>query len=150
MHVRGQIREAFRTDMSAIAALTGRVQFDTDEIQEDTSLPWAEVSVGDEPEITHETLGGASGAILSRNLIVYTDIFLRATTETLLAAEDIAASVEAAVASSTLLLALCRSWFLAGIEVIKDNEGEKPLLCMRLQWSVNYATNERNATVAIP
>lgn len=150
MHVRGQIREAFRTDMSAIPALAGRVQFDTDEIQDDTATPWVEVSVGDEPEIAHETLAGSSGAVLSRTVVVYTDIFYRATTEALLASEDIAASIEAAVASSTLLLALCRSWFLSGIEVVKDTEGEKPLLCLRLEWSVNYATNERNATVAIP
>lgn len=150
-HVRAQIREALRGAISALASISSdRVIYDTDEIPEDTSREWVEVGIGNE-DISHDTLGSSSaGAILRRELVVNTDIYYRARTEALLLAEAIAADVETAIATSSALLALCQSWFLAGIEVVRDDEGEQPLVRLRLQWLVTYATNERDPTVAIP
>lgn len=151
MHVRGQIRAAWRAELVTVAGLDdAHVFFDSDEMLQQGDLPCACVWLGDE-EIEHATLGGGNaGALLIRRALVHTDILYRARSEALLAAEEIAAAVETKIATSTALLALCQSWFPQGIEVVRDAEGSVPAVMLRLQWLVTYATNERDPTVAIP
>lgn len=150
MHVRGQIRSAATADLVTVAGLDAdHVFFDSDEMLQQVDLPCACVWLGDE-EIEHETLGGSTGAILGRRVLMHVDLLHRARADALVAAEEIAALVETKIATSTGLLALCRSWFLQGIEITRDAEGSLPTVRLRMQWLITYATNERTPTVAIP
>lgn len=149
MHVRGQLRAAAKADLILVAGLDAdHVFFDSDEMLQQSDLPAACVWMGDE-EIEHESLGGASGAMLKRTVIMNVDIIHRARADALLAAEDIAAAIEAKIAVSTGILALARSWFPQGITITRDDAGSLPIVRLRMQWLVTYATNERDPTVAI-
>lgn len=149
MHVRGQIREVFRAELSTLASLGNRIFFDSDEVPQEEELPCAVVEVGDE-EITHETLGGSSGATLQRDTQVTVVIFYQARTEGLIAAEDILATLETRMALSSALLAIVRSSFPQQIAVVRNTDGSQPAVGLRIQWLVTYSTNERDPTVSIP
>lgn len=136
--------------LEAVDGLSAETVFlDSDEILQDTELPCVCVEIGDE-QIEHESLGGSTGSTLKRDTQVNVDILHRARRDALLEAEDIAARIETAIATSTALLNLARSWFPQGIEIHRDSEGSVPSVRMRLQWLVTYSTNERDPTVAIP
>lgn len=149
MHVRGQIREVFRTELSTLASLGNRIFLDSDEVPQDEELPCAVVEVGDE-SITHETLGASSGATLQRDTTVTVDIFYQARTEGLIAAEEILATLETRMALSVALLAIVRSSFPQQLAIVRDKDGAQATVRLRMQWLVTYSTNERDPTVAIP
>jgi hypothetical protein len=150
MHVRGQIREAFRVIVTGIPAFASSTYFDSDEVPSEAELPVAIVALGNE-DISHESLGGGSaGAILRRECAAYVDILHQARADALLAAEDYAALIEAAIATDTALLALIHSVFVNGYTVTRDDDGAQPTVNLRLEYLITYVTNERDATVAIP
>jgi hypothetical protein len=149
MHVRGQIREAFRLDLAALGIAAQRIFFDSDEVPQEPELPVFVCTIGDE-DIQHETLGGSTGAILGRSPVVNVDIIHAARTDALLEAEEFAAQIETAIATSTRLPSLLRSWFPQALNVSRNNEGAQTTVQLRLQWLVTYSTNERDPTVAIP
>jgi hypothetical protein len=149
MHVRGQIRERLRELLTTIPGLETSVVFDSDEIPSDFDLPWCCVSIGDE-EIEHDDLGGTSGARLKRDVEVNADLYYRARSDALLAAEEYAAAIETKVATDDTILDLVRCLYLQRMAVTRDSEGSQTTIQLRLQWLVTYSTNERDPTVSIP
>jgi hypothetical protein len=150
MHVRGQIREVFEDLVAGATGLDADHVFaDTDEMLQAAEFPAACILCGDE-EITHESVGGASGATLERIMDVHVILLYRANRDALKEAETILAAIETAIANSTQLLDLARSWFPKRISPNRDTEGSLPSVQIDATWQVTYSTNERDPTVAIP
>lgn len=145
-HVRAQIREYVRAQLTTIPGLELSVTLDSEEIPNDFALPWVHVHVGDE-DIDAVNLGGPVGRKLTRALQLTTDIYCRGRSEPLLEAESYAAAIETKLASSPRMGGLASDTRLRAYTISRNDEGSTPIVQMRLQWLVTYFTNERDATV---
>lgn len=145
-HVRAQIREYVRGQLTSITGLETSVEIDSNRIPEDIEAPMVLVSVGSET-IEQLGLGASLGRKNLRELQLFTDVYSAHVAEKLLEAEDYAASIEAKVAAAPRMGGLAVNVSLRAYDVETSSEGKRPITRLRLTWSVIYQTYERDATV---
>lgn len=145
-HVRASIREFVREALRTIPGLEASVEIDSEKIPESLELPWVHVLLGNET-ILQLGLGSRQGRKNSRELELMVDVYCRGVTESLLIAEAYAAEVETKLATDPRMGGLTQNISLRGYAIERDAEGSPPITRIRMQWSVTYFTNERDATV---
>lgn len=146
-HVRNQIREFVRASLTQIPGLEEAVAIDSDDIPPGLSAPFVHVDLGGEviEQVGLGTLAGGRRNL--RQLELLTDIYARAKSEALLAAEEYAAAIEAKLAADPRMGGLTWNVSLRTYVVENSDTGDQPITRLRLTWAVDYATNERDATV---
>jgi len=144
MHVRGQIRERVRVLLSAIPGLQDHVTIDARDVPDQAEMPWAWVWIGNE-DVTTRTLGAKQ----QRELELSIDLIARDVREVATQAEDIAAEIETAMAADRRLGDLAQDSYLRAYTIDRDNEGNQPMMRLRLQYVVVYVTETGRPTVAL-
>jgi len=92
-------------------------------------------------------LGGPQGRKLHREMQVTVDLFHREKNEALLVAEEYCARIEAVMAQDPRMGGLTAGCVLRAYTIARSDEGSQPIVRVRMQWIVNYCTQERDPTV---
>lgn len=148
MHVRSQIRQWVATLLSAIPGLQDHVTIDSRDVPNEADMPWAWVWIGNE-DVTTRTLSGQHGPKQQRELDLSIDLIVRDVYDVAEKAEDIAAEIEIAMAADRRLGNLAQDSYLRAYTIDRDNEGNQPMLRLRLQYVVVYVTETGRPTVAL-
>lgn len=142
MHVRGQIRAYVAARLAAVPGLEDHITIEAGDVPDESELPWALVSIGDE-NILPRTIAGPSRAVKQQREATLTiDVLGRDRVDVVTQVEDISAEIEALLATDPLLGGLAKSSELRALTVerLRYSEGSQPMLLLRLQYQVTYMT----------
>lgn len=142
MHVREQIRNRFATLLSALAG--GRVY--TSRVYPVELLPAIGIFANTETATADPVILASR---LNREVDVVVEIALEAIADVDQEVDDIAASVETAIAADPTLSGLAVDTTLTATNTTIDGEGEIPLAFARMNFRVWYRTSASDPTTAI-
>ncbi len=145
-HVRQQIREYFGTTLTGLTT-TGANVFESRvyTLQENT-LPSLVIYTKSE---TSEPIVIGVDRVMSRDLSVVIEGYVKATSNFDDTIDTISKEVEEAIAADRTLGGLAKDCYLESTEIEFNAEGEKPLGYVSLTFLTNYYVKETNPDVAV-
>lgn len=145
-HIRQQIRERVGTVLTGLTT-TGSNVFETRVYPlENTNLPALVIYTKDE---TSEPLVISTDRVMSRELELIVEIYVKQTSNFDDEVDKICKEVEIAISSDTTINGLAKDCFLQSTSIEYNTEGEKPLTFASLTFLTNYYVNETRPDVAV-
>lgn len=145
-HIRQQIRERVGTVLTGLTT-TGSNVFETRVYPlENTNLPALVIYTKDE---TSEPLVISTDRVMSRELELIVEIYVKQTSNFDDEVDKICKEVEIAISADTTINGLAKDCFLQSTSIEYNTEGEKPLTFASLTFLTNYYVNETRPDVAV-
>jgi len=145
-HIRQQIRERVGTVLNGLTT-TGSNVFETRVYPlENTKLPALVIYTKDE---TSEPLVISTDRVMSRELELIVEIYVKQTSNFDDEVDKICKEVEIAISADTTINGLAKDCFLQSTSIEYNTEGEKPLTFASLTFLTNYYVNETRPDVAV-
>ena len=145
-HVRQQIREKFGTTLTGLTT-TGSNVFESRVYPlENTNLPALIIYTKSE---TSEPIVIGTDRVMSRELLVIVECYVKATSNFDDTIDTISKEVEVAIAADRTLDGLAKDTYLESTEIEFNAEGEKPLGYVSLTFLTNYYVKEKAPDVAV-
>ena len=145
-HVRQQIRERAGTVLTGLTT-TGSNVFETRIYPlENTNLPALVIYTKNE---TSEPLVISTNRVMSRELELIVEIYVKQTSNFDDQVDKICKEVEIAISADTTLNSLSKDCFLQSTEIEYNTEGEQPLSYAVLTFLTNYYVQEQAPDVAV-
>ena len=145
-HIRQQIRERVGTVLNGLTT-TGSNVFETRVYPlENTNLPALVIYTKDE---TSEPLVISTDRVMSRELELIVEIYVKQTSNFDDEVDKICKEVEIAISADTTINGLAKDCFLQSTSIEYNTEGEKPLTFASLTFLTNYYVNETRPDVAV-
>jgi|TARA_R100000005_G_scaffold96371_2_gene82731 hypothetical protein len=145
-HIRQQIRERAGTVLTGLTT-TGSNVFETRIYPlENTNLPALVIYTKNE---TSEPLVISTNRLMSRELELIVEIYVKQTSNFDDQVDKICKEVEVAISADTTLNGLAKDCFLQSTEIEYNTEGEQPLSYAVLTFLTNYYVQETAPDVAV-
>tara|TARA_Y100001951_G_scaffold55629_1_gene44136 strand:+ start:151 stop:597 length:447 start_codon:yes stop_codon:yes gene_type:complete len=145
-HIRQQIRERVGTVLNGLTT-TGSNVFETRVYPlENTKLPALVIYTKDE---TSEPLVISTDRVMSRELELIVEIYVKQTSNFDDEVDKICKEVEIAISADTTINGLAKDCFLQSTSIEYNTEGEKPLTFASLTFLTNYYVNETRPDIAV-
>ena len=145
-HIRQQIRERVGTVLNGLTT-TGSNVFETRVYPlENTKLPALVIYTKDE---TSEPLVISTDRVMSRELELIVEIYVKQTSNFDDEVDKICKEVEIAISADTTINGLAKDCFLQSTSIEYNTEGEKPLAFASLTFLTNYYVNETRPDIAV-
>ena len=145
-HVRQQIREYFGTNLTGLTT-TGSNVFESRVYPLDnTRLPALLIYTKSEAS---EPIVIGTDRVMSRELSVVVEGYVKSTTNFDDAIDTISKEVEEAIAADRTLGGLAKDTYIESTEITFNAEGEKPMGYVSLTFISNYYVKEKNPDVAV-
>ena len=145
-HIRQQIRERVGTVLTGLTT-TGSNVFETRVYPlENTNLPALVIYTKDE---TSEPLVISTDRVMSRELELIVEIYVKQTSNFDDEVDKICKEVEIAISADTTINGLAKDCFLQSTSIEYNTEGEKPLSFASLTFLTNYYVNETRPDIAV-
>lgn len=145
-HIRQQIRERVGTVLTGLTT-TGSNVFETRVYPlENTNLPALVIYTKDE---TSEPLVISTDRVMSRELELIVEIYVKQTSNFDDEVDKICKEVEIAISADTTINGLAKDCFLQSTSIEYNTEGEKPLTFASLTFLTNYYVNETRPDIAV-
>tara|TARA_R100001510_G_C7575654_1_gene150467 strand:- start:54 stop:500 length:447 start_codon:yes stop_codon:yes gene_type:complete len=145
-HIRQQIRERVGTVLNGLTT-TGSNVFETRVYPlENTKLPALVIYTKDE---TSEPLVISTDRVMSRELELIVEIYVKQTSNFDDEVDKICKEVEIAISADTTINGLAKDCFLQSTSIEYNTEGEKPLSFASLTFLTNYYVNETRPDIAV-
>ena len=145
-HIRQQIRERVGTVLNGLTT-TGSNVFETRVYPlENTNLPALVIYTKDE---TSEPLVISTDRVMSRELELIVEIYVKQTSNFDDEVDKICKEVEIAISADTTINGLAKDCFLQSTSIEYNTEGEKPLSFASLTFLTNYYVNETRPDIAV-
>ena len=145
-HIRQQIREKFGTTLTGLTT-TGSNVFESRVYPlENTNLPALIIYTKSE---TSEPIVIGTDRVMSRELLVIVECYVKATSNFDDTIDTISKEVEVAIAADRTLDGLAKDTYLESTEIEFNAEGEKPLGYVSLTFLTNYYVKESAPDVAV-
>tara|TARA_R100000664_G_C2693738_1_gene96815 strand:+ start:267 stop:713 length:447 start_codon:yes stop_codon:yes gene_type:complete len=145
-HIRQQIRERVGTVLNGLTT-TGSNVFETRVYPlENTNLPALVIYTKDE---TSEPLVISTDRVMSRELELIVEIYVKQTSNFDDEVDKICKEVEIAISADTTINGLAKDCFLQSTSIEYNTEGEKPLTFASLTFLTNYYVNETRPDIAV-
>tara|TARA_B100000963_G_scaffold120116_2_gene104702 strand:+ start:208 stop:654 length:447 start_codon:yes stop_codon:yes gene_type:complete len=145
-HIRQQIRERVGTVLTGLTT-TGNNVFETRVYPlENTNLPALVIYTKDE---TSEPLVISTDRVMSRELELIVEIYVKQTSNFDDEVDKICKEVEIAISADTTINGLAKDCFLQSTSIEYNTEGEKPLTFASLTFLTNYYVNETRPDIAV-
>ena len=145
-HIRQQIRERAGTVLNNLTT-TGSNVFETRIYPlENTNLPALVIYTKDE---TSEPLVISTDRVMSRELELIVEIYVKQTSNFDDEVDKICKEVEIAISADTTINGLAKDCFLQSTSIEYNTEGEKPLTFASLTFLTNYYVNETRPDIAV-
>ena len=145
-HVRQQIREYFGTTLTGLSTTGTNVVESRVYPIENSKLPALVIYTKSE---TSEPIVMGTDRVMSRELSVVVEGYVKATSNFDDAIDTISKEVEEAIAADRTLGGLAKDTFIESTEISFNAEGEKPLGFVSLTFISNYYVKEQNPDVAV-
>jgi len=145
-HVRQQIREKIGTTLTGLTTTGSNVYQSRVYPLENINLPALIIYTKSE---TSEPIVIGTNRVMSRELSVIVEGYVKATSNFDDTIDTISKEVEAAVAADRTLDGLSKDCYLESTEIEYTGEGEKPLGYVSLTFITNYYVQETNPDVAV-
>ena len=145
-HVRQQIREQIGSTLNNITTTGNRVYQSRVYPLETGGTPALLIYTKSE-DSNPEVIG--TNRLLTRNLIVAVEIYVKATSNFDDTIDTSAKEVEIAIAADTTLNGLAKDCYLQSTEIEFNAEGEAPLATATLNFLTNYYIQEQAPDVAV-
>ena len=144
--IRQQIRERVGTVLNGLTT-TGSNVFETRVYPlENTNLPALVIYTKDE---TSEPLVISTDRVMSRELELIVEIYVKQTSNFDDEVDKICKEVEIAISADTTINGLAKDCFLQSTSIEYNTEGEKPLTFASLTFLTNYYVNETRPDIAV-
>jgi len=143
-HIRQQIREKFGTTLNNLTTTGTRVH--QSRVYPLETLPALVIYTKSE---TSEPIVISTNRLMSRELFVVVEGYVKATSNFDDTIDTISKEVEEAIAADTSLGGLAKDCYLESTEIEFNAEGEKPLGYVSLTFLTNYYVKETNPDVAV-
>jgi len=145
-HVRQQVREYFGTRLNNLTT-TGTNVFESRVYTlQDNIVPCLVIYTKSE---TSEPIVIGTDRLMSRELSVVVEGYVKATSNFDDTIDTISKEVEEAIATDTTLGGLAKDCYLESTEIEFNAEGEKPLGYVSLTFLTNYYVKETNPDIAV-
>jgi len=145
-HVRQQIREKIGTTLTGLTTTGSNVYQSRVYPLENINLPALIIYTKSE---TSEPIVIGINRVMSRELSVIVEGYVKATSNFDDTIDTISKEVEAAIAADRTLDGLSKDCYLESTEIEYTGEGEKPLGYVSLTFITNYYVQEINPDVAV-
>jgi len=145
-HVRQQIREKIGTTLTGLTTTGSNVYQSRVYPLENINLPALVIYTKSE---TSEPIVIGTNRVMSRELSVIVEGYVKATSNFDDTIDIISKEVEAAIAADRTLDGLSKDCYLESTEIEYTGEGEKPLGYVSLTFITNYYVQETNPDVAV-
>lgn len=145
-HVRQQIREKINTTLTGLTTTGSNVYQSRVYPLENINLPALIIYTKSE---TSEPIVIGIDRVMSRELSVIVEGYVKATSNFDDTIDTISKEVEEAIAADKTLDGLAKDCYLESTEIEYTGEGEKPLGYVSLTFITNYYVQETNPDVAV-
>jgi len=145
-HVRQQIREKIGTTLTGLTTTGSNVYQSRVYPLENINLPALIIYTKSE---TSEPIVIGTDRVISRELSVIVEGYVKATSNFDDTIDTISKEVEEAIAADRTLDGLAKDCYLESTEIEFNGEGEKPLGYVSLTFLTNYYVQETNPDVAV-
>jgi len=145
-HVRQQIREKIGTTLTGLTTTGSNVYQSRVYPLENINLPALVIYTKSE---TSEPIVIGTNRVMSRELSVIVEGYVKATSNFDDTIDTISKEVEAAIAADRTLDGLSKDCYLESTEIEYTGEGEKPLGYVSLTFLTNYYVQETTPDVAV-
>ena len=145
-HVRQQIREKIGTTLTGLTTTGSNVYQSRVYPLENINLPALVIYTKSE---TSEPIVIGTNRVMSRELSVIVEGYVKATSNFDDTIDTISKEVEAAIAADRTLDGLSKDCYLESTEIEYTGEGEKPLGYVSLTFITKYYVQETNPDVAV-
>ncbi len=145
-HVRQQIREKIGTTLTGLTTTGSNVYQSRVYPLENINLPALIIYTKSE---TSEPIVIGTDRVMSRELSVIVEGYVKATSNFDDTIDTISKEVEEAIAADRTLDGLAKDCYLESTEIEFNGEGEKPLGYVSLTFLTNYYVQETNPDVAV-
>ena len=145
-HVRQQIREKIGTTLTGLTTTGSNVYQSRVYPLENINLPALIIYTKSE---TSEPIVIGTNRVMSRELSVIIEGYVKATSNFDDTIDTISKEVEEAIAADRTLDGLAKDCYLESTEIEYTGEGEKPLGYVSLTFITNYYVQETNPDVAV-
>lgn len=145
-HVRQQIREKFGTTLTGLTTTGSNIYQSRVYPLENINLPALVIYTKSE---TSEPIVIGTDRVMSRELSVIVEGYVKATSNFDDTIDTISKEVEEAIAADRTLDGLAKDCYLESTEIEFNGEGEKPLGYVSLTFLTNYYVQETNPDVAV-
>jgi hypothetical protein len=145
-HVRQQIREKIGTTLTGLTTTGSNVYESRVYPLENINLPALVIYTKSE---TSEPIVIGTDRVMSRELSVIIEGYVKATSNFDDTIDTISKEVEEAIAADRTLDGLAKDCYLESTEIEFNGEGEKPLGYVSLTFLTNYYVQETNPDVAV-
>ena len=145
-HVRQQIREKIGTTLTGLTTTGSNVYESRVYPLANINLPALVIYTKSE---TSEPIVIGTNRVMSRELSVIVEGYVKATSNFDDTIDTISKEVEAAIAADRTLDGLSKDCYLESTEIEYTGEGEKPLGYVSLTFITNYYVQETNPDVAV-
>lgn len=145
-HVRQQIREKIGTTLTGLTTTGSNVYQSRVYPLENINLPALIIYTKSE---TSEPIVIGTDRVMSRELSVIIEGYVKATSNFDDTIDTISKEVEEAIAADRTLDGLAKDCYLESTEIEYTGEGEKPLGYVSLTFITNYYVQETNPDVAV-
>jgi len=145
-HIRQQIREKLGTTLTGLTTTGSNIYQSRVYPLENINLPALVIYTKSE---TSETIVIGTNRVMSRELSVVIEGYVKATSNFDDTIDTISKEVEEAIAADRTLDGLAKDCYLESTEIEFNGEGEKPLGYVSLTFLTNYYVKETNPDVAV-
>ena len=145
-HIRQQIREKLGTTLTGLTTTGSNIYQSRVYPLENINLPALVIYTKSE---TSETIVIGTNRVMSRELSVVIEGYVKATSNFDDTIDTISKEVEEAIAADRTLDGLAKDCYLESTEIEFNGEGEKPLGYVSLTFLTNYYVQETNPDVAV-
>lgn len=145
-HVRQQIREKIGTTLTGLTTTGSNVYQSRVYPLENINLPALVIYTKSE---TSEPIVIGTNRVMSRELSVIVEGYVKATSNFDDTIDTISKEVEQAIAADRTLDGLAKDCYLESTEIEYTGEGEKPLGYVSLTFLTNYYVQETNPDIAV-
>jgi len=145
-HIRQQIREKLGTTLTGLTTTGSNIYQSRVYPLENINLPALVIYTKSE---TSEPIVIGTNRVMSRELSVVIEGYVKATSNFDDTIDTISKEVEQAIATDRTLDGLAKDCYLESTEIEYTGEGEKPLGYVSLTFLTNYYVQETNPDVAV-
>jgi hypothetical protein len=145
-HIRQQIREKLGTTLTGLTTTGSNIYQSRVYPLENINLPALVIYTKSE---TSEPIVIGTNRVMSRELSVIIEAYVKATSNFDDTIDTISKEVEQAIAADRTLDGLAKDCYLESTEIEYTGEGEKPLGYVSLTFLTNYYVQETNPDVAV-
>ena len=145
-HIRQQIREKLGTTLTGLTTTGSNIYQSRVYPLENINLPALVIYTKSE---TSEPIVIGTNRVMSRELSVIIEAYVKATSNFDDTIDTISKEVEQAIAADRTLDGLAKDCYLESTEIEYTGEGEKPLGYVSLTFLTNYYVKETNPDIAV-